>query len=119
MTLEEKRIYARKWRELNRDKINAQRREKYKLNSEKQKEYNKKWNEKNKEKVRESKHNYYLKNKDKIEAMNKKWRKENKKRWIQLLSGCRKRRVERLRSEGIINAWGVVNKGEEPKHLEQ
>lgn len=78
----------------------------------------KKWNEKNKERLKEIHHNYYETHKEQIKEQNKKWRKENSKKYTKLCNESRKRRVERLRSEGVTNAWNVVTKGATPKYKE-
>ena len=41
---------------------------------------------------------------------------ENRKKVNKWWHDSRKRRVERLRQEGVINAWSVVVKGKEPKY---
>ena len=58
---------------------------------------------------------YYETHKDKIYESNTKWRKSHSKQFTKLVSEARKRKVEKLRSQGCTNAWCVVNRGDEPK----
>lgn len=99
-TLEEqrqwKREYMRKWTAKNKEHL---------------KEYRRKQKEEHPEKYKE----YYQNHKEQIYAYNTKWRKNHKKQFTKLVSDARRRRVERLREQGCINAWSVVTKGDEPK----
>lgn len=104
--------YYKKYREKNEERI---------------REYDKRYYEKNKDRLRENqerwlknnpnwKKEYYQKNKEKLDNKNKNWQKNNKKRFTELCNQSRKRRVERLREEGVKNPWAVVNKGAEPRY---
>lgn len=95
--------------------------------SEKQREYNRRYYKRHKEELDERtkqwykdhpewKKEYYQKNKEKIDASSKRWREKNKDKFIKLCQESRRRRVERLRADGVTNAWSVVIKGEEPKY---
>lgn len=84
----------------------------YQEHKEEMKEYKKKWLEKNPDYPKE----YWQKNKDKLYEGQRKYQKENKKRFTELCNASRKRRVERLKAEGCINAWSVVSAGAEPKY---
>lgn len=76
-------------------------------------EYTKNWY--NSEKGKQWKKEYWQKNKEKLYEQQRKYQKKNSKRFSQLCQESRRRRVERLRAEGCINAWAVVN-GAEPKY---
>ena len=98
LTLEEQnkeRNRGKKYREKNREKINAQKREHYRKNKERisqeQKDYyeqnkqevldrNKKYRDENKESVEATNKQYYENNKAKIRAYRKQWRADNKDR---------------------------------------
>lgn len=82
-------------------------------------EYNKKWYEKNKEKMQQWKKQYYLDNKEKYDKLHKEWIEKNKDRNRELINKCRRKRAEKLRSQGCINPWGVISKGKEPKYKEK
>jgi hypothetical protein len=101
MINEDKKKYNKKYYEEHREQF---------------REYNRKWCEKNKDKVKEYQRKHYQKNKDSLYENNRKWQKENSKRFSKLCSDSRKRRVEKLRSEGVKNAWAVVIRGAKPKY---
>ena len=61
-------------------------------------------------------HRYYLNHKEKIKENNNKWRANNKKKVVELVAKSRRKRIDRLRAEGVVNAWSVVNYGKEPKY---
>lgn len=119
MTKEERKEYKKEWVKNNPDKMKKYRKKYYETHKEQFNEYQKRWNEKNKEKVKEMHHNYYLNNKEKFYEKHKEWSKKNKKRKVELVSQCRRRRVDRLRAEGCTNAWSVVIKGAKPKYNEE
>ena len=103
----DKKLYMKEWRKRNKDRI---------------KEYARRYNENNPEKKKEYAHKYYEKNKDKWKERQENG--ENMKRfkekhdWVKYCSEARKRRVEKLRSEGCINAWSVVMGKARPKYKE-
>ena len=76
-------------------------------------EYTKNWY--NTERGKQWKKEYWQKNKEKLYEQQRKYQKKNSKRFSQLCQDSRRRRVERLRTEGCTNAWAVVN-GAEPKY---
>lgn len=93
--------------------------------------YNKKYYEENKEKYKMSRQKYYKENKDKIKKYNKQyllenwdkiyakqreWQANNKEKFTNACQQSRRRRVERLRSEGVLNPWAVVLYGKEPRY---
>ena len=59
---------------------------------------------------------YFQENKEKVYEKQREWRKNNKEKWIKSLSDSRKRRVEKLKEEGVTNPWGVVINGSKPKY---
>lgn len=90
------------------------------------KEYNKKYYQEHKEKFKEYKRKflernpdyvkkYYKDNKEEIYKSQRKYQIKNNKKFIELCCESRRRRVEKLRANGCINAWAVVN-GAEPKY---
>ena len=70
----------------------------------------------NKEKVKEYNHNYYIKNKERLDALHKEWAKNHRKEETQRILKCKSKRVEKLREQGIANAWNVVTNGAKPKY---
>ena len=76
------------------------------------KNYNKIFLEKNPDYKKE----YYQKNKERIYELQTKYRKKNSKKISEQCHQSRKRRVERLKAEGCINAWSVVVHQKEPKY---
>lgn len=93
----DKKEYNKKYYKEHKEELNAYKKEWYKDNPEWAKEY-------------------YKRNKDKIYEYQRKWQKKNKEKFSKLCGDSRKRRVERLREEGCINPWNVINKGAEPKY---
>lgn len=118
MTKEERKEYIKVWKEKNPDKVKAARKRYYEKHKEQYKEYQKRWNDKNPDKVKEIRHNYYVNNKDKCFEQNREWIENNKKRFAELVCKSRRKRVDKLREQGIKNAWDVVNYGKEPKYKE-
>lgn len=88
----------------------------YENHREQYKEYNRKWREKNKEYCKKHAHEYYEENKEEVYRKQREYQKANKKRFSELCQNSRKRKVEKLREQGIKNAWGVVARGEEPRY---
>ena len=83
----------------------------YKKNKKKLDEYTKEWRRNHPEEVKQ----YWKDNKEKLYQQNRKWQKANSKRFSQLCCESRRRRVEKLKAQGITNAWAVIN-GAEPKY---
>ena len=106
----------KQWKKNNPEKVKEMRKRYYEKHKEQFKEYQKRWNEKNPEKVKEMVHNYYMNNKEKYYQQHKEWCKNNRKRKSELVAKSRRKRVDRLRSEGCTNAWNVVIKGDKPKY---
>lgn len=104
--------YQKRYREKNKERIKEYQKKYYAKNKEKLDERSKQWHRDNPDYKKE----YYQKNKELVDARNKEWQKKNKKRYIELCNESRKRRVERMRAEGIKNAWDVINKGVKPKY---
>lgn len=88
----------------------------YQKHKEQYKENNKKWIEKNREKFKESQKKWYQENKEEIYRKQREYQKANKKRFSELCQNSRRRKVQRLREQGVKNAWAVVVKGEDPKY---
>ena len=88
---------------------------------EKQKEYMREYRKKNREKMNEYARKYYEEHKEEIGEKNKKHHAKfiENHNWSEYCSNVRKKRVERLREEGCINAWSVVTKGDKPKYKEE
>lgn len=88
----------------------------YEKNKEKWKEYRKQHYEENKEQIRAKAREYWQENKEELYKKQREYQKKNNKRFSELCQNSRRRRVERLRSEGVTNAWAVVTRGETPKY---
>lgn len=59
---------------------------------------------------------YYQEHKDYFKKQQKEWRTKNKHRWQELCAENRRKRVARLREQGVINPYSVVHKKAEPKY---
>lgn len=98
------------------------------------KEYHKKWQKENREKANFYSKKYYEKHKNKIKETQRKYRENNVEKikeyrkkshskflethnWSKYCNERRRIKVEKLREQGVINAWAVVN-GKEPKYKE-
>lgn len=68
--------------------------------------------------IEEKRKKYYLEHKDYFRQKQKKYRQtpEGKKENVLSVTKSRKKRVEKLRKEGCINAWSVVNNGKPKKY---
>lgn len=101
-----KENYARvkAWKEKNKEKVAAQ---------------HKRYREKHKDDLKEYNKEYYQNNKEKIDERNKKYAEKRAEREgvskSYYSSLYRKKRVERLRTEGCTNAWMVIHHKAEPK----
>ena len=118
MTEKELKEYRKEWKRNNKDSVKRSNKKYYEAHKEQFKEYQKRWNEKNKEKVKEMHHNYYVRHKEEMLKQNKEWCRKNSAKKVEYVKMSRRRRVERLRSEGCTNAWGVVSTGATPKYKE-
>lgn len=89
----------------------------------------KKWAEKNKEHLKEYikkycndedykkyRKAYYEEHKEEIYASQTEYRHRNSKKVSQMVYKCRLRRYEKLKSEGVCNAWAVINYREQPRY---
>ena len=72
--------YMREWRLKNKERINAQRRERYLLNQEREKEYSRKYREDNIDRCKELCKAYKEANKEKVSAYNKEYKEANKEK---------------------------------------
>lgn len=59
---------------------------------------------------------YYQEHKEEIYEQQKEWRKNNKDKVLKSIAESRKRRIERLKADGVTNPWGVVIRGSKPKY---
>lgn len=59
---------------------------------------------------------YYQEHKEYIDKRNREWRKNNKDKVLKSIYKSRKKRVEKLREQGVSNAWNVVVNGVEPRY---
>lgn len=92
-------------------------------------EYMKVWAEKNKKHLKEYKKEYcsgedykkyrkayYEEHKEEIYKSQTEYRHRNAKKVSQMVYQCRLRKYEKLKSEGVCNAWAVINYGETPRY---
>lgn len=93
-------------------------REYYLKHKEEYKKRSKEYYETHKEKCIEYRRKYYQEHKEQYrECCRKSYQKfKNKVNWSKYCGECRKRRVEKLREQGVKNPWSVVVKGAEPKY---
>lgn len=95
------------------------RKEYYEKNRDKFKGYSQKYREKNLGRLKEYQKKYFQENKEDIYEKQKEWRKNNKEKWIKAIGDSRRRRIERMREEGITNPWGVLMRGSKPKYRKE
>lgn len=95
------------------------RKEYYEKNRDKFKEYHSRYYGKHKEQVKEYQKKYFQENKEDVYEKQKEWRNNNKDKWIKAIGDSRKRRIERMREEGITNPWGVLMRGSKPKYRKE
>lgn len=88
----------------------------YQTHKEQCKGYSKKWKQNNLEHCKQIAHEYYEKNKEELYIKQREYQKKNKERFSELCQNSRRRRVEKLREQGVKNAWAVVTKGDKPKY---
>ncbi len=62
---------------------------------------------------------YYQEHKEEIYEQQKEWRKNNKDKVLKSIAESRKRRIERLKADGVTNPWGVVIRGSKPKYRKE
>ena len=74
---------------------------------------------KNLDKIKIYRQKYFQENKEQIYAKQKEWRNKNKDKWLKSISDSRKRRIEKLKEEGVLNPWGVVIRGSKPKYKKE
>lgn len=68
------------------------------------------------EKQKEYARKYYQENKEYFKERQKEWRTKNKQRWQELCAENRRKRVARLREQGVTNPYAVIHKRAEPKY---
>lgn len=95
------------------------RKEYYEKNKEKFHQQMKEYRDKNIDKLKKYQKKYFQENKEQIYEKQKEWRSNNKEKWIKSLADSRKRRIERLKEEGVTNPWAVVTKGSKPKYKKE
>lgn len=110
------REYQKKYRETHRDEIREIMREYRKKNKDKITEYRKKYNEANREKLNARQRKYYANNKDKYKKCILKRCERDGTTPTEIVLNSKKRRVDRLVAEGVINPWSVINRGAAPKY---
>ena len=74
------KIYTKKYRDCNKEKISEQKKQHYKDNREEMLEQKKQYYKDNKEQLKKYKHEWYEKNKEKHSFKGEKWREKNKER---------------------------------------
>ena len=117
MTEEEKRerkkIACKKWREKNPNYHI----EYYKKNKDRVAEYQKKYHEEHYD--ADARKKYYEEHKEEIYKQQTEYRHKNSKKVSQMVLNCKRRKVAKLREQGIKNAWAVVNYKSEPKYYKK
>lgn len=68
------------------------------------------------EKQKEYARKYYQENKEYFKKRQKEWRTKNKHRWQELCAENRRKRVARLREQGVTNPYSVIQKKAEAKY---
>lgn len=71
------------------------------------------------EKQKEYAKKYYQEHKDYFKKQQKEWRTKNKHRWQELCAENRRKRVARLREQGVTNPYAVIHKKAEPKYKDK
>lgn len=71
------------------------------------------------DKIKRYQKKYYEENKNKIYEQHTEWRKNNREKLVKCAVDSRKRRIERLREEGVLNPWGVVMRGSKPRYKKE
>lgn len=95
------------------------RKEYYEENKDKFARYAKKYYEKHKAELKEYHKKYFKENKEKIYEKQREWRESNNDRVVKSICNSRKRRIEKLKEEGVTNPWGVVMRGSKPVYKEE
>lgn len=88
----------------------------YEKNKERLKEYQRTYAIENEEKVTEWRKKYYQEHKEELDKKNREYIKNHRDLFVKSITESKKRRVERLRAEGVSNAWQVVNYGHPKKY---
>ncbi len=73
----------------------------------------------NYDKLKRYQKKYYERNKDKIYEQHTEWRANNREKLVKCAVDSRKRRIERLKEEGVLNPWGVVMRGSKPRYKKE
>ena len=115
---ERRKIYYRNYRTKHKDKMTEYRKKYYEENKDKELENKRRYYEKNKERFREYGRNHYANNKERYKLNLLKRCEREGVTPTQIVQKSKKKRVEKLRSEGCINAWCVVNRKHAPKYKE-
>ena len=71
------------------------------------------------EKQKEYAKKYYQEHKDYFKKQQKEWRTKNKHRWQELCAENRRKRIARLREQGVTNPYAVIHKKSEPKYKDK
>jgi hypothetical protein len=79
-------------------------------------EYQKKYRETHREKLNARQRKYYANNKDKYKKSILKRCERDGTTPTEIVLNNKKRRVDRLVAEGVINPWSVINRGAAPKY---
>lgn len=90
----------------------------YQKNKEKLREKYRKYYYEHPEKIAEYQKRYREKNRDKLNKYILDWKEKNRGRYMKDIKIARRKKVDKLREQGVINAWNVVNYGKEPKYKE-
>jgi hypothetical protein len=116
----DKKEWGKEYRLKNKEKIQEYNRNYYLNNKEKQKEKQKErmhnYYLNNKEKTKKYNREYYLAHKEELAKKNREYIKNHRDLFVKSIMESKKRRVERLRAEGVSNAWNVVNYGHPKKY---
>lgn len=110
--------YHKKYYLEHKEKYNERSKKDYQERKEFYNELGKKYYQEHKEELKKRHKEYYEKHKEIIKDQTKTWKQNNKKRWVEICSNNRKKRVERLKKEGCINPWSVI-RGYEPKYKQE
>lgn len=116
-----RREQARAYRAKNRDKLNAQKRERYLRDPERMRASTRAYLEKNKETVRDQRRGYYQANRERILAANRRWKARERHRRANGLPPTRLHKIsgpEKLRNRAVADAFFSRRRtAEEIEHL--
>lgn len=117
MTKEERREYAKKYYQANREKIKEYKKQYYQNNAERFKEYQKQYNQDNSERIKEQKKQYYQDNAERHKEQMKQYRQTPMGRASILLSTYNQSDKKHNRGKGDLTAeWIVENIFTQPCH---